>query len=286
MRRTERGGWMMSSSARATSVPPTSNRLLEDARVRRLETPAEGCTLFESEPSDTVLISRCGDRPGHRNRKRLSVLEENLTDPGPLPAFLSPLGTGGLGRVWEAEDKTPGASRRPEDPAPRPARAPRKPRNASCAKPRPPRRWNIPTSFPVHDIGRLPGRRVVFQHEEGGGTFPEGTCWPGCFAATRRWRSNSVFIRLLTLFGQVCFGHRPTPTPNGVIHRGLEAGKNIMIGDYGETMVMGLGLGQGHGGTAWRDARGTGRPSGHAAGLCFRGRRRTWPRNRPAGRFT
>ncbi len=211
-------------------------QLLEDARVRRLETPAEGCTLFESEPSDTMLLPDAEVIP-ETQQELPSPLDEDLTDPDRYK-LMAPLGTGGLGRVWQAMDKRLGRdvalkTLRPGLPRTKETEE-RFLREAKAAA-----KMEHPNIVPVHDIGRLPDGELYFSMKKVGGRSLKDVL-ARLFRGDEEMEEQFGFIRLLTLFGQVClaidYAHA-----NGVIHRDLKP-ENIMIGDYGETMVMDWGL--------------------------------------------
>ena len=110
-----------------------------------------------------------------------------------------------------------------------------------------------PGIVPVHDIGQLPDGRWYFTSKEAKGrTLTEVIrevhsmrLEKGTFAATL---SGWTFRRLIDAFHKVCvavaYAHA-----RGVIHRDIKP-DNILVGNYGEVLVLDWGLARPLGGTA------------------------------------
>jgi serine/threonine protein kinase len=92
-------------------------------------------------------------------------------------------------------------------------------------------RLEHPGIVPIHDMGRLPDGRGYFTMK-----YVEGT------RLDHYARANPALPALLRVFGKICeavaFAH-----DHGVVHRDLKPA-NVMLGSYGEALVMDFGIAQ------------------------------------------
>lgn len=143
--------------------------------------------------------------------------------------LIGPLGRGGMARVWEVEDTALGrtvALKVLDTPDPRGDLADRLVLEARILA-----RLEHPGIVPVHDVGRLPDGRVFH-----------------VMKLVRGRRLDELLDDLpdrderLRIFERICeavaFAHA-----RGVLHRDLKPA-NIMIGEFGEVLVMDWGVGK------------------------------------------
>ncbi len=102
-----------------------------------------------------------------------------------------------------------------------------------------------PNIVPVHDMGRLPDGTVYYTMKE-----VEGRSLDQVLRGIRKADPEIVGrysrIRLLTMLQQVCLGMEYAHA-RGVIHRDLKPA-NIMLGDFGEVLILDWGLAKVYGG--------------------------------------
>jgi serine/threonine-protein kinase len=98
-----------------------------------------------------------------------------------------------------------------------------------------------PGIIPIHDLGRLPDGRVWFTMKEVRGRTLEELLQDHHRALRGGWGTGGLTLRrLLDVFHRVCetvaYAHA-----RGVVHRDLKPA-NIMVGDFGEVLVLDWGL--------------------------------------------
>lgn len=96
-----------------------------------------------------------------------------------------------------------------------------------------------PNIVPVHELGRLPNGEVYFTMKLVEGRTLE-TVIRGLRKGAPQYRRQYGRARLLHIFQQVCQGLAYAHS-KGVVHRDLKPA-NIMLGEYGEVVVMDWGL--------------------------------------------
>jgi serine/threonine protein kinase len=159
------------------------------------------------------------------SRLREAVSAPDLT--GTRYRLLGEIGRGGMSTVFLAEDANLGrrvAIKVLDVPDPSGDLAARLTREARVLA-----RLEHPGIAPVHDVGRLPDGRVFYAMR-----FVEGTRLDA-FAASGASRSDRLrlFARIVDA---VAFAH-----DRGVLHRDLKP-ENVMVGPFGEVLVMDWGL--------------------------------------------
>lgn len=157
---------------------------------------------------------------------RLQALTERPDFTGTRYDLLSEIGRGGMGIVYEADDralarrvaiKVLGADLATAADADRLAREAR-----VVAK------LEHPGIVPVHDVGELPDGRVYYAMKRVRGAPLDA--WAAGVASTERLRA---FLRVCEA---VAFAHA-----HGVLHRDLKP-RNVMVGEFGAVLVMDWGL--------------------------------------------
>jgi tetratricopeptide (TPR) repeat protein len=227
--------------------PPCESRLKQ---LRTSDTLIEACkaqAAVEPPPESDVVarvMDRLMDMPGSASlSSQITVVAVPKTVPGNdgrLPdgpdagryEFVEELGRGGMGVVVLGHDRHMDRELAlkvlPENCCDRPQQMRRLLNEARITG-----RLQHPGIVPVYDRGELPGRRPYFTMK-----LVEGRT----FAALLRERTDpgQDLPRLLGVFEQVCqavaYAHS-----KGVIHRDLKPA-NIMVGAFGEVLVMDWGL--------------------------------------------
>jgi serine/threonine protein kinase len=140
--------------------------------------------------------------------------------------LVGPLGRGGMGAVWEAEDVDLGrlVAVKVSADAPSPDASSRLREEARVLA-----RLEHPGIVPVHDVGELPDGRVFYVMKRIRGERLDA------------WRRSAPPLRAaLRVFQRVCeavaFAHEA-----GVVHRDLKP-ENVMIGPFGEALVLDWGV--------------------------------------------
>jgi serine/threonine protein kinase len=168
--------------------------------------------------------------------------------------LVSRLGQGGMGTVYRVEDTALGrevALKVLADPDPRPELSERLLREARHLA-----RLEHPNIVPVHDAGRLPDGRAFYVMK---------------YVRGRRldeWRRGEPSRpAVLRMFQKICeavaFAHA-----QGVVHRDLKP-ENVMVGPFGEALIMDWGVAKALGGGADEpggEAGHDGAPKGDGAG--------------------
>jgi len=203
--------------------------------VKAALTPTEGSAEWTSRPRFRSIDPEATDEEEVSIRQPVAR-EERYEDRGVV-------GTGGMAevrRVWDPELERATAMKvlwneHNGDPA-AVARFVREARTTA--------RLEHPGVVPVHEIGRLTDGRWYFTMEEvRGRTLADVIAEVHGAARGGAWGTGATgwtFRRLIEAFRKVCetvaFAHS-----RGVVHRDIKP-KNIMVGDYGETLVLDWGL--------------------------------------------
>ncbi|KAF0245075.1 MAG: serine/threonine protein kinase [Planctomycetota bacterium] len=103
-------------------------------------------------------------------------------------------------------------------------------------------RLEHPNIVPIHDFGRLPGNLRMFLCMKKIQGRDLGKLLQDLALGDEETRKSYSRTRLLGIFQEVCLGVAYAHD-RGVIHRDLKPG-NVMIGDFGETLIVDWGLAQ------------------------------------------
>ncbi|MEK7469873.1 MAG: bifunctional serine/threonine-protein kinase/formylglycine-generating enzyme family protein [Planctomycetota bacterium] len=103
-------------------------------------------------------------------------------------------------------------------------------------------RLEHPNIVPIHDFGRLPGNLRMFLCMKKIAGRDLGKLLQDLARGDEETRKSYSRTRLLGIFQEVCLGVAYAHD-RGVIHRDLKPG-NVMIGEYGETLIVDWGLAQ------------------------------------------
>ena len=188
-------------------------------------------------PDRSIKPADAGRRPDERGSSsisaRLHVREKQVVErdehvePPPDYELLSLLGEGGMGVVYQARqtsiDRTialkmikPGAARDGTE------------RNKFLAEAIATGELDHPNIVPIHDLGANRDGVLFYAMKE-----VRGTPWKDVLAAKSRDENLDILMRVADA---VAFAHS-----KGIIHRDLKP-ENVMLGDYGEVLVMDWGL--------------------------------------------
>jgi eukaryotic-like serine/threonine-protein kinase len=103
-------------------------------------------------------------------------------------------------------------------------------------------RLEHPNIVPIHDFGRLPGNLRMFLCMKKIQGRDLGKLLQDLARGDEETKKSYSRTRLLGIFQEVCLGVAYAHD-RGVIHRDLKPG-NVMIGEYGETLIVDWGLAQ------------------------------------------
>jgi serine/threonine protein kinase len=180
---------------------------------------------------------------------RLGALPELPDFSGTRYRLLSELDRGGMGVVYSAEDLTLGrevAIKVPREGLARNGAAGRLERESAIMA-----RLEHPGIVPVHDAGTLPDGRAFYVMKRVRGTRID--------ALARSTLSLSETLRLFTRICEpIAFAHA-----RGVVHRDLKP-ENVMVGEFGEVLVMDWGVAKRLGRPSEAGPEGAGQKSGGA----------------------
>ena len=166
------------------------------------------------------------------------------TSDGQRFRVLRPHAQGGLGAVFVALDAELQREVALEaDPGP-PRRRPRQPRRASCWRPRSPAGWSIPGIVPVYGLGTYgDGRPYYAMRFIRGDSLKEAIDRFHADEASKKRSRPAVAgaAQAAAAVRSTSATRSTTRTAAGVLHRDLKPG-NIIVGKYGETLVVDWGL--------------------------------------------
>jgi len=221
-------------SVDVVSLPPArSDVTLDSVEPAKRPLPTTG-----SEPVS-------GDRTGGYGRSdaALAAFQPKLADPLSRYEKLGLLGQGGMGEVWRVRDRDLNRVM-----ALKVVRADRAPTERMLARfieeAQATAQLQHPGIVPVHELGRLPDGRFYFTMKEiRGRTLAEVIAEVHEAARGGTWSptaTGQTFRRLIEAYLRTCeavaYAHA-----RGVVHRDLKP-SNIMLGDYGEVLVVDWGL--------------------------------------------
>jgi len=205
-----------------------------------------GTATFATMADDSGWLDSLGDTdepteeltspPGGQMPAQIGTTEEG----GPRYDRLDLLGKGGMGEVWRVRDRELNRGVAMKVLRPDILRSSRGlarfREEAQVAS-----QLQHPGIIPIHDIGRLPDGRVWFTMKEVKGRTLEELLQDHHRSLRQGWGEGTLTLRrLLDAFHRVCetvaYAHA-----RGVIHRDLKPA-NIMVGDFGEVLVLDWGL--------------------------------------------
>ncbi len=220
--------------------------LLRDARLQQLlqawsanpDVPLELLCQDDPEllePLQAAILMLAQFDQGPANQTLPQPVEEEC----PLPDYAGPyrlgavIGRGGMGVVVEAQDPEVGRRLALKIPLPAPEPHAQRIRRRFRREAILTGQLEHPGIVPLHQVGELPDGRPFFAMK-----YVQGTTLAE--RLERRADPTAELPQLVGIFGQVCqtmaFAHA-----KGVIHRDLKPA-NIMVGAYGEVLVMDWGL--------------------------------------------
>ena len=224
-----------------TSIRPELTGLL--AATLELSHPLEGSasssgTLARPSSLDDGEIAHATQASGPFT---IPVIEADAPEPrvGAPYELLDPIGVGGMGEVWRARQRAlgrPVAFKRVRDGQ---RNAPSTVRQFE-SEARLTGVLDHPNIVTVHELGRDQAGRVFYTMK-----LIQGTPWNEVLATNERKTSEGATVQLelrdhveilLEVSQAIAFAHS-----RGVIHRDIKPG-NVMIGDYGEVLVVDWGL--------------------------------------------
>ncbi|WP_437666320.1 SUMF1/EgtB/PvdO family nonheme iron enzyme [Sorangium sp. So ce1182] len=230
------------------SDPAATIRIL--ARAHRL--PAEVCAqierLFaEHTPADgrEPTLPPEGDGapapPAQQDDRPQGLLEPAVSSPWERFEDLGVIGRGGMGEVWRVRDRVMGRVLAMKILPPELSHEPGA-RTRFLAEARLTACLQHPGIVPVHDCGALPDGRLWFTMKE-----VRGRTLGAFIRALHADREATPFAealrRMLDVYMRICeavaYAH-----DQGVIHRDLKPA-NVMIGEFGEVLVMDWGIARG-----------------------------------------
>ncbi len=207
-------------------------------------------TLSSADGPPGPPLPSTGSEPGRTESALVSARPEGSSafqprtgDPLSRYEVLGLLGQGGMGEVWRVRDRDLNRVM-----ALKVVRADRAPTERMIARfieeAQATAQLQHPGIVPVHELGRLPDGRFYFTMKEiRGRTLAEIIAEVHLAARGGTWEptpSGWTFRRLLESFHRACeavaYAHA-----RGVVHRDLKP-SNIMLGDFGEVLVVDWGL--------------------------------------------